>query len=70
MYRGGLSAKSSARLASAIISEFGKTDGLVVIDWLIERIQYADGLFERAVKVADNHFVPRNKIKTKKGKRK
>ncbi len=55
MYRGSLSTKTSARLAAAILREFGAEDGGVIIDWLISRIQYADGLYERAVKVTDKH---------------
>lgn len=39
MYRGGLSTKTSARLAGAILKEFGQDDGLAILDWLIERIQ-------------------------------
>jgi len=54
LYRGGLTTKTSARLAGAIMREFGSEDGGVVLDWLITRIQYADGLYERAVSVADS----------------
>lgn len=42
MYRGGPTTKTSARIAGAIIKEFGKDDGLVILDWLIERIQTSD----------------------------
>ena len=44
MYRGGPSSKTSARIAGAIVREFGREDGLAVLDWLIERIQAADAM--------------------------
>jgi hypothetical protein len=45
MYRGGPTTKTSARIAGALIKEFGKDDGLVLLDWLIDRLQAADGLY-------------------------
>jgi hypothetical protein len=41
LYRGGLSARTSARLAKAILREFGPKDGGIVLDWLIDMIQAA-----------------------------
>jgi len=44
MHRGAPSTQTSARLAGAILREFGKADGLAVLDWLIERLQAAENI--------------------------
>ena len=42
MYRGGPTTKTSVRLANAILTEFGKDDGLAMLEWLGDLLQAAE----------------------------